>query len=228
MPSRDPEPGPSGSEKDAEVTRHRNGLTPALDGIFDDLSEAIATARQRPVTAVAEEHANADAESGGRKPDPLAALAPAYGRQSAREARLRNIFSAAAALLAGSAIIILWVGCQRALDGSVVNVDAVKVYAFPAGVALIAGGLAWWQAERHRRCSREDLRMHNLLQALGPYVDGMESSVATVVKTLLAPRMFPRSLDDKNPYEDVLWPSAEEVSRLGSPKPGPSSGAGDP
>ena len=71
------------------------------------------------------------------------------------------------------------------------------------------------QAERHRRQASEHQRIAMQLGLLRPFLDGMPSCQAHVLRGSIAPLVFSRLLEDDDPLRAAVWPSPEQLQQLG-------------
>jgi hypothetical protein len=79
-------------------------------------------------------------------------------------------------------------------------------------VLLVAALGTIWQADRHRRAAAEQLRLARQLRTLPVFIDSVEdASLKDLLRGAMAPRFFPRALDDDDVLREPQWPDPNQV-----------------
>ena len=79
-------------------------------------------------------------------------------------------------------------------------------------VLLLAALAAIWQADRHRRAAAEQLRLARQLRTLPIFMESVHDlSLKDLLRGAVAPRFFPRALDDEDALREPQWPNPDQV-----------------
>lgn len=142
----------------------------------------------------------------------LARLAQQYendARIERREAIFFGLAGLASALLATA--VLVW-GLARIsigeLDSGVGIFAAHVVVALPL---LAVSYVLFRSQERRAKSAREARRQMRQLASLDPYVAPLPPNTAHLLRAVLAPRLFPRSIDDDDVLRDPVWPTPREL-----------------
>lgn len=151
----------------------------------------------------------------------------AHARDAERDRRRGAVLLAVGLVLLIAATSVMTFAAVHYID------EENAVWPFLAAVApsLIGAGASLWQADRLSRSSTEAMRSQRQLLALDPYLQPFPEVTKNIMRAVIAPRIFSRSLEDLDPLRDIRVPVSEVSRSLGVPNPdaddhaGPSSAA---
>jgi beta-phosphoglucomutase-like phosphatase (HAD superfamily) len=138
-------------------------------------------------------------------------LANEYIKDTNRQRRAMVTLYLAGLLAIGlSVAVTLWAAVTAASAG-----DFVENFLGRASVVvvlLLAALAAIWQADRHRRAAAEQLRLAHQLRTLPVFMESVDNvSLKDLLRGAVAPRFFPRALDDEDVLREPQWPNPDQV-----------------
>jgi len=143
--------------------------------------------------------------------DGLLRLADAYRGDAQRELRIMLALYAAAAILLLGALAVALVGLRDAQHDDGFRFDEFGAFALVALVPLLGAALAARRAMRHGVAAQESTRLRRQFSGLAPYLDPMPPVMRDLMRGTLAQQLFPRLLDDSEPWRETKWPAADEL-----------------
>jgi hypothetical protein len=142
----------------------------------------------------------------------LVGTAGDYGRDAQQQQRSAKNYSIASALMAALAVASLAWGLARLDATGQAGRPQVFVAHLTVAIVLMTGGyVSLRAAERHRRLAQDYVRQQRQLSVLSDYLAPLPLETAGFLRAAMAPRLFPRSIDDDDSLRDPVWPTPAEI-----------------
>ncbi len=181
--------------------RRREAVAPAGDIRLANLRDAIA-ALESVQSSLEQERAEQES--------PINQVAEGYGDDAASATRMSNrLLGASAALLA---VLLLSSYALASIDNGGSGVAAVTITSGWAGL-LVVGLLCAVQALRYRKIATESTRLQRQLQTLA-CLSHNTTAYDKLVRFALLHRVFPRSVDNRDPLSEPDWLTGEDVRAM--------------
>ena len=142
----------------------------------------------------------------------LARLAQQYEKDAGierREATAFGLAGLASALLATA--VLVWGLARISIGDFDSDVGIFAAHVVVALPLLAVSDVLFRSQERRAKSAREARRQMRQLASLDPYVAPLPPNTAHLLRAVLAPRLFPRSIDDDDVLRDPVWPTPREL-----------------
>lgn len=148
----------------------------------------------------------------------LDSLAKTHVNEAAAHRRAARLYLLCAAVPAALLVASLGWGLIRLDD--VAGGERPSLLWAHAGVAAALAAMAavlHRSAERRSRLAEDHTRQHDQLSLVNEYLRPLPPELAHLLRAVLMPRVFGRSVDDDDPLRDPVWPSPAEITKLVAP-----------
>jgi hypothetical protein len=144
-------------------------------------------------------------------------LAADYIADTGRQRLVMVLLYIASLVLVGLAVgISIWAADVATRGGTFLVAEFLGRVSVVSVLLLTAAAMTW-QADRHRRSAAEQLSLARQLRTLPVFIESVEDhSLKDLLRGAVAPRFFPRALDDDDVLGEPHWPNPDQVlSALG-------------
>jgi hypothetical protein len=155
----------------------------------------------------------------GRTREVLQRLSCQYGADARVERRVMFALYLTFLASAVGAGLIAWTGLAHTRERSHFRAGEFTSYGIVSLVVALLALVVLWQAASHRRQARESVRLQRQLAGLDAYVAQMPPALRDLLRATMAKQLFPRTLEDNEPWREPRWPSADEVLRAVGSRP---------
>lgn len=141
----------------------------------------------------------------------LGGLAGEYRGDARRELRIMVVLYAAALVLLVATLAIALAGIRAAQGGDDFRFTEFAAFGLVALVSLSGAALAARRAMRHGVVAQESTRLQRQFAGLDAYLSPMPPILRDLMRGTLAQQLFPRLLDDSEPWRETRWPDANAL-----------------
>jgi hypothetical protein len=141
----------------------------------------------------------------------LGKVASQYAAEAADENKASRQLRRIAWAFVLLAIMIAVTGLTLASLGSIESGWPTANFGIVAMFVAGFGGIALAMSERRRRAERELSRLRQHLDTLEPYLQRMDGGTSTLIRAILAARIFSRGSGEDESLWEPMWPSADQL-----------------
>jgi hypothetical protein len=141
----------------------------------------------------------------------LKELACEYGRDARRERALMKWLYGVSVVLLLAGVAIALGGIDAAQNGEKFRFPEFAAYGLVALVLLTFAALGVRHATRHSLAAQEAARLQRQFDGLDAYLSPMPPALRELVRATMVQRLFPRLLDDDEPWREPKWPDTDSL-----------------
>lgn len=146
--------------------------------------------------------------------DALLDVAARYGDDAKAETRVMLAVYGVSVAMSGVGAVIACLGLDRADGARAFRLSQFAAYGLVGLGFAVAGIAGVWLAGRHRRGAREARRLQRQLIGFDAWVAPIPDPLQAILRAIVAEQLFPRLIEDDEPWRRSKWPSAEDCVKL--------------
>lgn len=151
----------------------------------------------------------------------LITLAAGYAEDAKLERTTTLLLYGAALMLVAAALSLGLLGIARARDGDPFDFAEFSAHGLVALVVLGCAAVVSSRAGRHSLAAQEACRLARQLAGFEAYVAPMPPALRHLVRGTMVQRLFPRLLEDDEPWREPKWPdTASLMTAINEPREG--------
>jgi hypothetical protein len=166
------------------------------------------TATERSIQSACKERTSGPQS---KRPKSLQKVASQYAAEAADEKRAAHRLRLIAWAFMLVAVMIAITGLALASLGNIDSGWPTANFALVAIFVAGIGGTALVMSERRRRAELELNRLRQHLHTLEPYVQPMDPETGSLIRAILAARIFARPSNPDESLWEPMWPSADQL-----------------